>query len=353
MLFSPLALRGLTLRNRAGVSSMCQYSSDDGFATDWHLVHLGSRAVGGAGLVMSEAAAVEPRGRISPFDLGIWKDQHLPALERIARFVAAQGAAPGVQLAHAGRKAAVARPWEGGKPLDDAQGGWPVVAPSAVPFDEQYRVPRALDGDGIAAVVASFAAAARRALAAGFQVVEVHAAHGYLIHEFLSPVSNQRDDQWGGTFENRTRFALEVVRAVREVWPERLPVLVRISASDWLGDEGWTIDDSVALARRLRDAGADLIDCSSGGIAPRLRIDAGPGYQTPFAARIRAEAGIATAAVGEISGAAQAEHILRSGQADLVLMAREMLRSPYWPLAAARELGAEGPWPSQYLRAKR
>jgi 2,4-dienoyl-CoA reductase-like NADH-dependent reductase (Old Yellow Enzyme family) len=353
MLFSPLTLRGLTLRNRAGVSPMCQYSSEDGFATDWHLVHLGSRAVGGAGLVMTEAAAVEPGGRISPFDLGVWKDEHLPALERIARFVADQGAAPGMQLAHAGRKAAVARPWEGGKPLDDAAGGWPVVAPSALPFGEGYRVPRALDAQGITAVVAAFTAAARRALAAGFQVVEVHAAHGYLIHEFLSPVSNSRDDQWGGTFENRIRFALEVVRAVREVWPERLPVFVRISASDWLGDQGWTIEDSVALARRLRAEGADLIDCSSGGIAPGLKIDAGPGYQTPFAERIRTEAGIATAAIGEISSPAQAEHILRCGQADLVLMAREMLRSPYWPLTAAEQLGAEGPWPSQYLRAKR
>jgi 2,4-dienoyl-CoA reductase-like NADH-dependent reductase (Old Yellow Enzyme family) len=353
MLFSPLSIRGLTLRNRIGVSPMCQYSSEDGYATDWHLVHLGSRAVGGAGLVMTEAAAVEAIGRISPADLGIWKDEHLPALERVTRFVSAHGAAPGVQLAHAGRKASTARPWEGGRPVDEVAGGWrPVVSASAVAFDEGYQVPQALDAAGIAAVVAAFASATERARSAGFKVVEIHAAHGYLIHQFLSPLANRRNDEWGGSFDNRIRLALEVVRAVRGRWPEDLPVFVRISSSDW-HEQGWTIEDSISLARRLRGEGVDLLDCSSGGIVPRLRIETGPGYQTAFAQRVRAEGGLATAAIGEITTAAQAEHILRTGQADLILMAREMLRTPYWPLTAARELGAEGPWPPQYVRARR
>ena len=356
MLFDPLSLRDVTLRNRIGVSPMCQYSSEDGQAGDWHLVHLGSRAVGGAGLVMTEATAVEARGRISPQDLGIWKDDHVPALARVARFVRAQGAAAGVQLAHAGRKASTARPWEGGGPLDPGRGGWrPVVSATSAPFDAGYPEPHALSEPEIDQVVAAFGAAAARVAAAGFDVVEIHAAHGYLLHQFLSPVTNQRTDRWGGSFDNRTRLVREVVRSVRRVWPERLPLLVRVSASDWLGARGWDIDDTVALARLLVADGVDLIDCSSGGIAPRVAIDAGPGYQTPFAVRIRAEARIPTAAIGFITSPAQAEHVLRTGQADMVLLARELLRDPYWPLRAAAELRAEpgaAPWPAQYERAR-
>jgi 2,4-dienoyl-CoA reductase-like NADH-dependent reductase (Old Yellow Enzyme family) len=352
MLFDPLTLRSITLRNRIGVSPMCQYSSEDGFASDWHLVHLGSRAVGGAALVTTEATAVEARGRISPQDLGLWKDEQIEALARVTRFVRAQGAVPGIQLAHAGRKGSTLRPWEGTGAIDVARGGWTPVAPSAEPFSAAYPMPEALSEAGIAEVVSSFAKAAVRALAAGFQVVEIHAAHGYLIHEFLSPVSNRRIDQWGGSFENRVRFLLKVVEAVRGVWPDALPVLVRISATDWLGGEGWELGESVALARLLRAEGVDLIDCSSGGIAPQVKIEAGPGYQTPFAARVRAEAEIATAAIGMITSAAQAEHILRTGQADLVFLARELLRDPYWPLHAAKELGVKISWPVQYERAR-
>jgi 2,4-dienoyl-CoA reductase-like NADH-dependent reductase (Old Yellow Enzyme family) len=352
MLFDPLTLRGLTLRNRIGVSPMCQYSSRDGFADEWHLVHLGSRAVGGAGLVFTEATAVEARGRISPEDLGLWKDDHVAPLERVTRFVRAHGAAAGVQLAHAGRKGSTARPWEGGRPLDPPAGWRPIVAPSAVPFDDGYQTPAALAEVDIAALIAAFGAAARRALAAGFDVVEIHAAHGCLIHEFLSPVSNRRDDIWGGAFDNRVRFLIEIVRAVRRYWPEQRPLFVRLSTTDWLGAEGWEIEDSIALARRLRPEGVDLIDCSSGGIAPRVRIDAGPGYQTANAARIRAEAPMPTAAVGAITSAAQAEHVLGTGQADLVLLARALLRDPYWPLHAAAELGHAIAWPPQYDRAR-
>ena len=354
MLFDPLTLRSVTLRNRIGVSPMCQYSSDDGFASDWHLVHLGTRAVGGAALVMTEATAVEARGRISPQDLGLWKDEQIEALARVTRFVRAQGAVPGIQLAHAGRKGSTLRPWEGTGAIDGARGGWTPVAPSAEPFSAAYPMPAALSEDGIAEVIASFAKAAARALEAGFQVVEIHAAHGYLIHEFLSPVSNRRIDRWGGSFENRVRFLLEVVKAVRGVWPDALPLLVRISATDWLGGEGWELGESVALARLLRAEGVDLIDCSSGGIAPQVKIDVGPGYQTPFAARVRAEAEIATAAIGMITSAAQAEHILRTGQADMVFLARELLRDPYWPLHAAKELGVQlgVSWPVQYERAR-
>jgi 2,4-dienoyl-CoA reductase-like NADH-dependent reductase (Old Yellow Enzyme family) len=355
MLFEPLTIRHVTFRNRIGVSPMCQYSSRDGFADEWHLVHLGSRAVGGAGLVFTEATAVEARGRISPEDLGLWKDEHVPGLERIARFVRAQGAAAGVQLAHAGRKASTARPWEGGRPLDPPAGWRPILAPSAVPFDDGYQVPESMSEIDIATVIDAFGAATRRALAAGFDVIELHGAHGYLVHEFLSPVANQRVDMWGGTFDNRVRFLVEVVRAVRRHWPEQRPLFVRLSTTDWLGPanpEAWDVEDSIALARRLRPEGVDLIDCSSGGIAPRVAIDAGPGYQAANAARIRAEAPIPTAAIGAITGAAQAEHILRTGQADMVLMARAFLRNPYWPLRAATELGDTIPWPSQYERAR-
>jgi 2,4-dienoyl-CoA reductase-like NADH-dependent reductase (Old Yellow Enzyme family) len=352
MLFDPLVVRGLTFRNRIGVSPMCQYSSEDGFANDWHLVHLGSRAVGGAALVSTEATAVEARGRISPEDLGLWKDEQIAGLERITRFLHAHGAAAGIQLAHAGRKASTARPWNGGKPLPPPAGWTPIVAPSALAFDDGYQIPAALGEAEIASLIDAFAAAARRAERAGFDVMEIHAAHGYLVHEFLSPIANRRDDMWGGTFENRSRFLLEIVRAVRRVWDDRRPLFVRLSTTDWSGADGWEVEDSIALARRLREAGVDLIDCSSGGIAPRVRIDAGPGYQTANAARIRAEAPIATAAIGFITAAAQAEHILRTGQADMVFLARAFLRDPYWPLHAARELGASIAWPPQYERAR-
>ncbi|HEX4406762.1 MAG TPA: NADH:flavin oxidoreductase/NADH oxidase [Polyangia bacterium] len=352
MLFDPLKLRSVTLRNRIGVSPMCEYSSEDGFANDWHLVHLGSRAIGGAGLVMTEATAVEARGRISPADLGIWKDAHVEALARVTRFVRAHGAVAGIQLAHAGRKGSTAAPWDGGRAVDANDGGWSPVAPSASLFDEGYASPEALSEAGIADVITAFADAATRALAAGFEVLEIHAAHGYLLHEFLSPVANARTDRWGGSFDNRVRLLLKVVEAVRRVWPDALPVLVRISSTDWLGGDAWDIGASVALAGLLRAEGVDLVDCSSGGIAPRVRIAAGPGYQTPFAARVRVEAQIATAAVGEITSAAQAEHILRTGQADLVFLARQLLRDPYWPLHAAKQLGVDVPWPRQYARAK-
>ena len=350
-LFSPLALRDVVLRNRIAVSPMCQYSCVDGMATDWHLVHLGARAVGGAGLVLAEATAVAPEGRISPWDLGLWSDAHAEPLARVARFVRAQGAAIGVQLAHAGRKASVGRPWEGGKPVAPADGGWRPVGASARPFSEAHQTPAPLDEAGIARVIADFATAAVRARDAGFDTVEIHAAHGYLLHEFLSPLANRRDDRWGGAFENRTRLVREVVRAVRHVWPERLPVLVRLSATDWT-DDGWTLDDSVALARLLRDDGVDLVDCSSGGVAPGIRIPTGPGYQVPLAERVRREADVATGAVGMITDPTQADAIVREGRADLVLLARALLREPHWPLAAARALGADGPWPPQYLRAK-
>jgi len=349
-LLTPLTIRGVTLRNRIGVSPMCQYSSEDGFFSDWHLVHLGSRAAGGAGLVMTEATAVEARGRISPQDTGIWKDDHLPMLRRITQFLAGQGAVPGMQLAHAGRKASTRRPWEGGAAIPPADGGWVPCAPSAIPFRPEDTLPEALSKDGIHAVVDAFGAAARRARAAGFQVVEIHGAHGYLIHQFLSPLSNHRDDEYGGSFENRIRFALEVAACVRGVWPDPLPLFLRISSTDWI-DGGWTIEESVELARRVKPIGVDLIDCSSGGSSPHAKIPLGPGYQVPFAGRIRREAGIATAAVGMITTPEQAEEIVATGKADLVLLAREFLRDPYFPLRAARALGEKAQTPVQYGRA--
>jgi 2,4-dienoyl-CoA reductase-like NADH-dependent reductase (Old Yellow Enzyme family) len=351
-LFAPLTLRSVTLRNRIGVSPMCQYSATDGFADDWHLVHLGARAAGGAGLVMVEATAVEPRGRISPQDLGLWSDDHVPMLRRIARFVASQGAVPGIQLAHAGRKASVHRPWEGGKPLAAGEGAWPVVGPSAMAFADGYPVPHALTVDEIRATIALFVDAAGRALAAGFKVAELHGAHGYLLHNFVSPVSNHRTDAYGGDFEGRIRVVLELTAAVRQVWPADLPLFVRLSCSDWV-PEGWTLDETVALATRLTALGVDLIDCSSGGNVGRAAIPVGPGYQVPFAARVRQDAGLPTAAVGMITAPAQADHIVRTGQADMVFLARELLRDPSWPIHAARTLGAttEGLVPDQYHRA--
>jgi 2,4-dienoyl-CoA reductase-like NADH-dependent reductase (Old Yellow Enzyme family) len=349
-LFNPLSLRGVTFRNRIAVSPMCQYSSVDGFATDWHLVHLGSRAVGGAGLVMMEATAVEARGRISPADQGIWKNEHIPVLTRIAAFLREQGSVPGIQLAHAGRKASTRRPWEGGGQIAEADGGWQTVSASPVPFRPQDAAPAELSKSDIASLIDSFSAAARRALHAGFQLAEIHGAHGYLIHQFLSPLSNRRTDEYGGSLGNRMRLALEVTEAVRAVWPEELPLFLRLSATDWV-EGGWDIAASVQLAKRARDLGVDLIDCSSGGLSMDQKIPLAPGYQVAFAEQIRREAGVATGAVGLITSASQAEEIVASGRADLVLLAREFLRDPYFPLHAARELGIEPKPPVQYGRA--
>jgi 2,4-dienoyl-CoA reductase-like NADH-dependent reductase (Old Yellow Enzyme family) len=348
-LFDELEIRDVTLRNRIVVSPMCQYSSMDGFATDWHLVHLGSRAVGGAALVFTEASAVSPEGRISPQDLGIYKDEHIEMLARISRFIRSQGALAGVQLAHAGRKGSTHRPWEKSGSVPESEGGWKSVAPSAIPF-EGYATPVALDERGIQAVVKSFAAAARRACEAGFQVIEIHSAHGYLLHEFLSPISNKRTDSYGGSFENRTRLLREVIAAVRKVWPEGYPLWVRISATDWI-EGGWDLDQSIELAEQIGALGADLVDCSSGGIAPGAKIPVRSGYQVPFADEIRRKAGILTGAVGMITTAAEGDAILREEKADVILLAREFLRQPYWPLRVARELGFPVPWPVQYLRA--
>ncbi len=328
---------------------MCQYSAVAGIPNDWHLVHLGSRAVGGAGLVMTEATAVSPEGRISPADLGIWSDEQVGAFSRITDFITKQGAVPGVQLAHAGRKASTKVPWEGDGAVTD--GGWEPVAPSPVKFADNYLQPCEMSVADIERVVSCFAEAARRSLASGFRVAEIHMAHGYLIHEFLSPLSNKRKDKYGGRLENRTRFSLEVARAVREVWPEELPLFVRISATDWV-EGGWEIEQSIQLAGRLKEAGVDLIDVSSGGNVAGARIPAAPGYQTGFAERIRREAGIMTSAVGLITDPRQAEHILVTGQADVITMAREFLRDPYFPLHAAKTLGDDPPYPPQYLRAK-
>jgi 2,4-dienoyl-CoA reductase-like NADH-dependent reductase (Old Yellow Enzyme family) len=350
-LFSPYTLGALTLPNRIAVSPMCQYSSPDGFATDWHLVHLGSRAVGGAGLVMVEATAVSPEGRITPSDLGLWKDAHIPKLKQISDFAHSQGAYIGIQLAHAGRKASMAVPWEEERLLSPQDGGWMnVYAPSAVPFSDKYAKPVALDLAGIRRIVETFGASARRAAEAGFDAVEIHSAHGYLLHSFLSPLSNRRDDEYGGVFENRIRLLLEVVDAVRRELPGTSPLMVRISATDW-AEGGWDIEQSIALAKILKSHRVDLMDISSGGLVPYAKIPAGPGFQTPFAERIRHEADMSTGAVGFITGAAQADHVIRTGQADLVLIAREFLRDPYWPLQAAAELHQQIAWPKQYLRA--
>ncbi len=350
-LFSSLALRGVTLRNRIGVSPMCQYSSTDGFAHDWHLVHLGQFAVGGAALVFTEATAVVAEGRISPQDLGIWDDGHIPMLQRITHFIDAQGAVPGIQLAHAGRKSSTKRPWDGGGTVTPEQGGWTnVMAPSAIAFSESYPHPEALTLGGIGHVVDAFRAATVRALAAGFRVIELHAAHGYLIHEFLSPLSNHRTDSYGGSLENRARFCLEIVAAVRSVMPDASPLVVRISATDW-AEGGWTAEESVQLCTWLKAAGVDLIDVSSGGLASGVRIAIGPGYQVPFAKQVRDGAGIATATVGLITNAEQAEQIVGGGDADVVLLARELLRQPHWPLLAAHTLGSSFAWPVQYERA--
>lgn len=351
MLFDPIKIRDVVLRNRIVVSPMCQYSATDGFVNDWHLVHLGSRAVGGAGLVFTEATAIEPRGRISPYDIGLWKDAHIEPLERIVKFIHAQGAVAGVQLAHSGRKGSTGRPWEGYAPVDASNGGWAVVAPSAIAFDRGYSTPHELTIEEIKRTVDLFSQAAERARQAGFKIAEVHSAHGYLLHEFLSPATNKRTDRYGGPFENRLRLLLEVVRAVRRVWPDRLPVFVRISATDWLGKEGWDVEEAVVLARLLKTEGVSVIDCSSGGLVLSAPMPATPGFQVPFAARIRKDAGVLTGAVGLITEPRQAEDILATGQADLIFLGRRFLRDPYWPLHAQADLNQKISWPPPYERA--
>lgn len=350
-LFSPLSLRSITLKNRIVTSPMCQYSSVDGFADDWHLVHLGTRAMGGSALVFTEATAVSPEGRISPADLGIWKDEHIPFLKRINAFIHAHDSIAGIQLAHAGRKASEHEPWNGRGPVADSDGGWSTVGPSAIPFSTSSRTPVEMDQDDINKVINDFKEATRRSLEADFKVVEIHAAHGYLIHEFLSPISNQRTDHYGGSFENRIRLLLEVTVAVREIWPLDLPLFVRISATEWT-DGGWSIDDSVKLVNILKGMDVDVIDCSTGGNVAGVNIPVSPGYQVPFSEEIRSKTGMLTGAVGLITEAKQAEEILQDGKADLIILARQLLRDPYFPLHAAKELGVDLEWAKQYDRAK-
>jgi 2,4-dienoyl-CoA reductase-like NADH-dependent reductase (Old Yellow Enzyme family) len=350
-LFSPLSIRDVEFKNRIFVSPMCQYSSEDGFPTDWHLVHLGSRAVGGAAMVMVEATAVSPEGRISPDDSGMWSDDHAVGFKRITSFIKSQGAVPGIQIAHAGRKASTGAPWRGGKPLTGEQAGWQPIAPSPIPFDDVSPLPREMAGIDIEEVFSQFVDAARRSLEAGFEVLEIHMAHGYLLHEFLSPVSNLRTDEYGGPLENRMRLPLRIAEALRQTWPGHLPLFVRISCTDWI-QGGWDLSQSIEFSRRLKTLGVDLIDCSSGAMVPHAKIPAGPGFQVPFAATVKKEAHIATGAVGFITQPVQAEQIIATGQADAILMAREFLRQPYWPLHAAKALNVEIPWPSQYLLAK-
>ncbi|NIJ53126.1 NADH:flavin oxidoreductase/NADH oxidase [Dyadobacter arcticus] len=350
-LFTPLSLKSITLKNRIVVSPMCQYSSVDGFANDWHLVHLGSRAVGGASLIIFEATAVSAEGRISLQDLGIWKDKHKEKLKQITDFISSQGTVPGVQLAHAGRKASTFPAWKGRGQVPFDQGGWKTVSASSIPFLEKEDAPLELDEQGIKKVIDDFAKAAKRALEAGFKVIEIHAAHGYLIHQFLSPLSNQRTDSYGGSFENRIRLLLQVIEAIQKVWPDDLPIFVRISATDW-ADGGWEAEQSTELAKILTDKGISLIDVSSGGLVSYAKVPIGPSYQVPFSAKIKKQTHALTAAVGLITEAQQAEDILKDGEADLIVMAREMLRDPYFPLHAARQLGEDIEWPVQYDRAK-
>jgi len=349
-IFTPITFRSVTAKNRIMVSPMCQYSADDGVANDWHFQNLASRAVGGAGIVFTEVAHTEPPGRITPYCLGLWNDAQRDALVRIVRFVKSQGVVAGIQLGHAGRKGSTARPWDGGKPIAPADGGWEIIAPSAIAFGEGYAVPVAMDKAMINESIAQFVANTRRAREAGFDMVEVHAAHGYLIHEFMSPISNRRTDEYGGSFENRIRYLLEVVDAVRSEWPDDKPLFVRISATDWI-DGGWDLDSSIKLAQLLKEGGKiDLVDCSSGGLSPQQKITLHPGYQVPFAAAIRSRAQIATGAVGLINSPELAEQIVASGQADVIIMARAMLNDPYWPLHAAKVLKTKIAWPPQYER---
>ncbi|MEO5682684.1 MAG: NADPH dehydrogenase NamA [Chitinophagaceae bacterium] len=350
-LFNPLTIKSVTLKNRIAVSPMCEYSSVDGFANEWHLVHLGSRAVGGAGLIITEATAVSSEGRISAGDLGLWKNAHLDKLKTIVAFIHKHESVAGIQLAHAGRKASCTLPWNGGAQISKANGGWQTVSASAISFKEGEEIPEALTSEGIKKVIDDFKAATQRALSVGFKLVEIHAAHGYLIHQFLSPLSNQRKDDYGGSFENRIRLLLEITEAVQSVWPKDLPLLVRISATDWAVG-GWNENESAQLAAVLKDRGVDLIDCSSGGLVPGVKIPVAPGYQVQFAEKLKKETGILTGAVGMITSAEQAEAILANDAADLIFMARELLRDPYFPLHAAKQLGAEIEWPLQYQRAK-
>jgi 2,4-dienoyl-CoA reductase-like NADH-dependent reductase (Old Yellow Enzyme family) len=350
-LFSPLQIKSLTFKNRMAISPMCQYSATDGFANDWHLVHLGSRASGGTALIIQEATSVSPEGRISPGDLGLWKDEHIEKLQSTNRFIVSQNAIPGIQLAHAGRKASVTEPWNGNKKLDETNGGWDTVAPSAVGYHSNEKPPIALDKIGIQKVISDFKSATKRAVQAGFQVVEIHAAHGYLLHQFLSPLSNFRTDEYGGSFENRIRLLLEVLEAVQSEWPLDLPIFIRISATDW-ADGGWNVEESVQLSQLLKEKGVDLMDVSSGGLVSHQQIPLGPNYQVSFAERIKKETGILTGAVGLITDADQSEEIVATGKADLVLFARESLRNPNLALDFAKELGVNVPWPKQYERAK-
>jgi 2,4-dienoyl-CoA reductase-like NADH-dependent reductase (Old Yellow Enzyme family) len=349
-LFDRLALRGIALRNRIGMSPMCMYSARDGYPGAWHFAHLVSRAVGGAGLIMSEATSIEPAGRISPADAGLWEDGQIEAWRPIASAVREQGGVPGIQLAHAGRKASTAPPWDGRRPVTDAEGGWQPVAPSAIPFSQGHRMPRELDTEELPGLAERWGAAAVRAHRAGFDIVEIHMAHGYLLHEFLSPLTNRRTDAYGGTLDRRMRLPLEVASNVRAIWPQDLPVFVRISATDWVRG-GWDAEQAVVFCRELKRIGVDLIDCSSGGAVAEQKVPFGPGYQIPFAERIRREAALPTAAVGMITEPAQAESILVDGRADLVLLGRELLRDPYWPLRAAADLGYPLDWPKQYAWA--
>lgn len=351
-LFTSLQIKEITFKNRIAIAPMCQYSAADGFANDWHLVHLGSRAIGGVGLIIQEATAVSPEGRISPEDLGIWKDEHIEKLQQINQFISAQEAVPGIQLAHAGRKASVSAPWNGNKKLDATQGGWQTVAPSAIGYHDNEAIPFAMDSEAIQKVITDFKEATKRAVQAGYKVVEIHAAHGYLLHQFLSPLSNVRSDNYGGSFENRIRLTLEVVEAVQQEWPSHLPLFVRISATDW-ADGGWNAEESVALSKILKDKGVDLIDVSSGALVSHQKIPVGPNYQVPFADQIKSQAGIMTGAVGLITEAKQAEEIVASGKADMVLFARESLRDPNLALTFAHDLEAEIKWPKQYERAKK
>jgi 2,4-dienoyl-CoA reductase-like NADH-dependent reductase (Old Yellow Enzyme family) len=351
MLFDRLEIRSIRFKNRIAISPMCQYSSVDGFANDWHLVHLGSRATGGASLVIQEATAVTKRGRISPDDMGLWKDEQIEPLQRITTFIKKQGSVPGIQLAHAGRKASMNSSWKGGKQVEVSDGGWITQAPSAVPYNDEYPFPEAMTKEDIIQVRKDFKSSAIRSLEAGFEVIEIHGAHGYLIHSFLSPLSNHRMDEYGGSFENRTRFVREIINDIRSIWPERLPLFLRISSTDYSPD-GWDLTSSVRLSVLVKQLGVDLIDCSSGGLTPNVRIPLGPGYQVPFAETIRKEAGIMTGAVGLITTAAQANEIIETGKADMILIARASLRNPHFPLAAAKELGRDIEWPVQYLRAK-
>lgn len=352
LLFEPLTIRSITLKNRIAVAPMCQYSADDGFVNDWHMVHLGSRAVGGAGLILMEATAVTPEGRITLKDLGIWKDEHIDGLKRITHFMESFGAVPGIQLAHAGRKASSHVPWEGGEPLTPEEGAWTTLGPSAIPFKEEVPAPVEMTTEQIIKLIHDFKAAAQRALQAGFKVIEIHGAHGYLLHEFFSPLSNHRTDEYGGSFENRVRLLIQVTEAIRQVWPEDYPLFVRISATDWV-EGGWTVDDSIALAKVLKTKGVDLVDCSTGGNITGVRIPLVPLYQVPFAEQVKKGADIMTGAVGLITTPQECEKILQEQGADLIMLARQMLRDPYFPLHAAKALGVDVPWPSQYMRAKK